>query len=179
MSARFVITRTLSIILLVACVQCGGEPVSGPTPVSPPPSDPIPPAPPVPQPSPAPLPSPPAVFVGAGDIGFCGGGGNPAETARLLDTIGGTVFTLGDNAYFSGTAQEYRECYDRTWGRHKSRTRPVPGNHEYESPGAAPYFAYFGANAGTPGFGYYSFELGSWHAIALNSNVPAGAGSVS
>jgi 3',5'-cyclic AMP phosphodiesterase CpdA len=120
---------------------------------------------------------PPEVFVGAGDIGLCSGGGNPAATARLLDAIAGTVFTAGDNVYPSGTAQEFRECYDPTWGRHKGRTRPVPGNHEYETGGAAPYFEYFGTNAGPPGLGYYSFELGNWHAIALNSNIPVGAGS--
>ena len=67
----------------------------------------------------------PAVFVGAGDIAICDG--NSEHTARLLDRIGGTVFTLGDNAYFQGTAREYQECYEPTWGRHKSYTRPVPG----------------------------------------------------
>jgi hypothetical protein len=119
----------------------------------------------------------PEVFVGAGDIALCTGDGNHEATARLLDSIGGTVFALGDNAYFSGTAEEYRDCYDRTWGRHKLRTRPVPGNHEYESPGAIPYFDYFGPNAGPHGLGYYSFDLGSWHVVALNSNIPVSAGS--
>lgn len=118
----------------------------------------------------------PQVFVGAGDIAVCGG--TSEATARLLDAIGGTVFTLGDNAYFSGTRQEFNDCYGPTWGRHKSRTRPVPGNHEYQSPGASPYFEYFGANAGPPGLGYYSFELGDWHAIALNSNIAVDGGSI-
>jgi hypothetical protein len=121
--------------------------------------------------------APPHVFVGAGDIALCGNGGDPEATARLLDTIDGTVFTLGDNAYPSGTAADFRRCYDPTWGRHKSRTRPVPGNHEYESPGATPYFDYFGANAGPYGLGYYSFEMGNWHAIALNSHIPLSADS--
>jgi hypothetical protein len=107
---------------------------------------------------------------------MCGSPG-PEITARLLDNIGGTVFTLGDNAYFSGTAREYRDCYDPSWGRHKGRTRPVPGNHEYHSPGAAPYFEYFGFNAGPAGLGYYSFELGAWHAVALNSNLSARSNS--
>src|SRR5438874_9414490 len=89
------------------------------------------------------------VFVGAGDIAVCGSAGTQA-TARLLDSIGGTVFTAGDNAYLDGTAQQFQDCYDPTWGRQKSRTRPAPGNHEYVSPGAAPYFAYFGAVAGPP-----------------------------
>jgi hypothetical protein len=115
------------------------------------------------------------LFVGAGDIAMCDA--NSEATARLLDRIGGTVFTLGDNAYFHGAREDYRNCYDPTWGRHKGRTRPVPGNHEYESPGATPYFEYFGANAGPAGLGYYSFDVGAWHAVALNSNIPVGAGS--
>jgi hypothetical protein len=93
-------------------------------------------------------------------------------TATLLDAIAGTVFTLGDNAYPSGTAKDYRDCYDAQWGRHKARTRPVAGNHEYEVPAAAAYFAYFGANAGPPGLGYYSYDVGTWHVVALNSNIP-------
>jgi hypothetical protein len=116
------------------------------------------------------------VLVGAGDIAVCGSVGTE-ETAKLLDGIDGTVFTTGDNAYFQGSAGDFRNCYDPTWGRHKHRTRPAPGNHEYESPGAAPYFEYFGANAGPPGLGYYSFGAGAWHIVSLNSNVPAGEGS--
>ena len=121
--------------------------------------------------------APPEVFVGAGDIAQCTTGGQHEETARLLDSIPGTVFALGDNAYQSGTLQEYNECYGRFWGRHRSRTRPVPGNHEYETPGAAGYFDYFGGNAGPRGLGYYSFDLGSWHVVALNSNIPVGTTS--
>jgi acid phosphatase type 7 len=113
--------------------------------------------------------------VGAGDIGMCDR--NSVATAALLDFIGGTVFTLGDNAYFQGTRQQFRDCYDTTWGRHKDRTFPVAGNHEYESPGAAPYYEYFGFAAGPSGLGYYSFELGDWHVIALNSNINVGPGS--
>ena len=88
-------------------------------------------------------PAAPEVFVGAGDIALCTRDGNHEATAQLLDAIGGTVFALGDNAYYSGTAEEYRDCYDRTWGRHKNRTRPVPGNHEYESPGSLTVFRLF------------------------------------
>ena len=85
--------------------------------------------------------------VGAGDIGWCGVPG--AElTASLLDRIGGTVIAVGDNAYCPAGGREYADCYDPWWGRHKARTRPVPGNHEYLTPGAAGYFAYFGAGAG-------------------------------
>jgi 3',5'-cyclic AMP phosphodiesterase CpdA len=110
--------------------------------------------------------------VGAGDIGWCGSPG-PEETARLLDGIGGTVFTTGDLAYPSGTREEFLRCYDPSWGRHKGRTRPTPGNHEYVTAGAAAYFEYFGALAGPSGLGYYSFDLGEWHAVSLNSNIPA------
>ena len=115
------------------------------------------------------------VLVGAGDIGVCGSTA-AQETAALLDHIPGTVFTAGDHAYPEGTAEDFMRCYDPAWGRHKERTRPSPGNHDYaHGPGA--YFAYFGPNAGPPGLGYYSFRVGSWHVISLNSNVPAGEGS--
>ena len=113
-----------------------------------------------------------AVLVGAGDISVCGLAG-ASQTASLLDQISGAVFTAGDNVYLHGSAQEFSECYDPTWGRHKGRTHPQAGNHDYESPGAAPYFAYFGASAGTAGLGYYSFSVGAWHVVSLNSNIPA------
>ncbi len=87
------------------------------------------------------------------------------------------MITLGDNAYPSGTAAQFAQCYDPTWGRHKSRTRPSPGNHDYVTAGGAPYFAYFGDRAGPAGVGYYSFDAGNWHVVSLNSNVPAGVGS--
>lgn len=116
------------------------------------------------------------VFVGAGDIGRCGSAG-PEATALLLDRQPGTVFTLGDNAYPSGREEDFRDCYAPSWGRHRSRTKPVPGNHEYETPGAAPYFAYFGSGAGTDDRGYYAYTLGAWRVIALNSELPVSAGS--
>jgi acid phosphatase type 7 len=109
------------------------------------------------------------VLVGAGDIAACTLDG-ASQTAALLDGIDGTVFTAGDNAYGDGTTEQYRDCYDPTWGRHKARTRPSPGNHDYHSAGAAPYYAYFGDNAGPAGRGYYSYDLGAWHIIVLNSN---------
>src|SRR5213592_445193 len=117
-----------------------------------------------------------AVFVGAGDIGDCKRIGD-SLTANLLDGISGTVFALGDNAYPDGTPSDYANCYGPTWGRHKARTRPVPGNHDYNTAGAAGYFGYFGAAAGEPGKGYYSFNLGAWHIIALNSSIAMDAGS--
>jgi hypothetical protein len=116
------------------------------------------------------------VFVGAGDIADCSSSGDEA-TAALLDNIAGSVFTLGDNVYSSGTPTEFSTCYDPTWGRHKSRTYPSPGNHDYNTSGASGYFGYFGAAAGPSGRGYYSFDLGSWHIISLNSEVSMSAGS--
>lgn len=116
------------------------------------------------------------VFVGAGDIADCTLDAGEA-TAAILDTLPGTVYTTGDNAYPSGTAEDFTNCYEPTWGRHRDRTRPVPGNHEYETDRGAPYFDYFGAAAGTSGQGYYSYDLGSWHVIALNSEIPTWPGS--
>ena len=113
------------------------------------------------------------VLVGAGDIADCNSIRDDA-TANQLDSIPGVVFADGDNAYGNGTAANFTDCYDPTWGRQKARTRPVVGNHEYDSSGtAAPYFAYFGAAAADPlgnGFGYYSYDLGAWHIVVLNSD---------
>jgi hypothetical protein len=108
------------------------------------------------------------VLVGAGDIAICGSDRSEA-TARLLDKIPGTVFTAGDNAYPDGSAQQFSECYGPSWGRHKQRTRPALGNHDYKTSQAAPYFKYFGAIAGPTGRGFYSYDLGAWHIVALNS----------
>jgi hypothetical protein len=109
-----------------------------------------------------------AVMVGAGDIARCSGSGDEA-TAKLLDGISGTVFTTGDNAYQSGTAAEFNNCYGPSWGRHKARTKPSVGNHEYNTAGASGYFGYFGSAAGSPSKGYYSYDRGSWHVVVLNS----------
>ena len=119
-------------------------------------------------------------LLAAGDIADCSSDGDEA-TAKLLDGLAGTVATLGDNVYESGTASEFTNCYDPSWGRHKSRTRPAPGNHDYLTSGASGYFGYFGAAAGDPQKGYYSYDLGSWHIVVLNSNCAqvggCGAGS--
>ena len=120
------------------------------------------------------------VLVGAGDIAGCSSAGDEA-TAKLLDGIPGTVFTAGDNAYGNGTAAEFANCYGPSWGRHRGRTRPSPGNHDYNTAGAAGYYGYFGASAGDPAKGYYSYDIGSWHVVAVNSSCSAvggcGAGS--
>ncbi|PYP43188.1 MAG: hypothetical protein DMD43_00075 [Gemmatimonadetes bacterium] len=117
-----------------------------------------------------------AVLVGAGDIANCGSSGDEA-TANLLDNISGTVFTAGDNAYNDGSISNFTNCYQPTWGRQKARTRPTPGIHDYRTSGASGYFNYFGAAAGTPGQGYYSYNLGSWHVVALNTLIDISATS--
>src|SRR3972149_3384833 len=121
-------------------------------------------------PAPAPVQPPPAqnVMVGAGDIASCGTQGDEA-TANLPDAIAGTVFTLGDHVYEDGTPQEFSDCYQPSWGRHKWRTRPSAGNHDYHVANAPGYYGYFGPAAGAPGKGYYSYNAGSWHVIVLNS----------
>ena len=129
-----------------------------------------------------PAPPPPAgvVLVGAGDIASCSSTGDEA-TATLLDGIAGTVFTLGDNVYTNGTASEFANCYNPSWGRHKARTKPSAGNHDYNTAGATGYYGYFGPAAGDPAKGYYSYDYGEWHVVVLNSNCAAvggcGAGS--
>ena len=111
---------------------------------------------------------PTAILVGAGDIADCKDLSGAEATAKLLDKIPGTVFAAGDLAYPDGSRENF-QCYDKTWGRAKSRTRPSPGNHEFHAAGATPYFDYFGPAAGDPKTGYYSYDLGSWHVIVLNS----------
>jgi alkaline phosphatase len=115
-----------------------------------------------------------ATLVGAGDIASCSQS-NDSATARLLGNISGTVFTLGDNVYPYGSAANFRDCYDPTWGEYKKRTKPSLGNHEYYdanynmTTNAGPYFDYFGARAGARGEGYYSYDRGAWHIVVLNS----------
>jgi PKD repeat protein len=109
-----------------------------------------------------------AVLVGAGNISTCGSTPNDDRTAALLDGIAGIVFTTGDNAFPDGSDAAY-ECYDASWGRHKARTRPTLGNHEYDNGNANGAFNYFGDRLGaTRGLGYYSYEAGDWHVIVLN-----------
>jgi acid phosphatase type 7 len=109
-----------------------------------------------------------AVLIGAGDIADCSNLAGAEATAKLLEVNPGTVMALGDLAYPNGTAENFK-CYDQTWGRVKSRTRPSVGNHEFHSQGATYYFEYFGAAAGDPKTGYYSYDLGAWHIVVLNS----------
>jgi LysM repeat protein len=121
--------------------------------------------------------------IAAGDIAKCNLEWD-TYTAALLDVLPGTILTLGDNTYVQGTLQEFNECFGPTWGRHKDRIYPVPGNHEYLTGGAEGYFTYFGDRA-TPlelgcrkeCKGYYSFNLGAWHIVALNSEISIDPGS--
>ena len=115
------------------------------------------------------------VLVGAGDI--ASSGPNDSATAALLDNIPGTIFTVGDNVYPDGTAAQFNAYYHPTWGRHRARTRPAPGNHDYHVAGAAGYFGYFGSVAGPSGRGYYSYDLGNWHVVSMNSEVSMVPGS--
>ena len=116
------------------------------------------------------------VLVGAGDIADCKALWPAAKTANLLEHIEGTVFTLGDHAYENGTPKQFADCYGPTWGRFKARTRPAVGNHDYGTAFANGYFDYFGAAAGDPTKGYYSYDLGKWHVVVLNSNCKQVAG---
>jgi chitodextrinase len=122
------------------------------------------------------------VIAAAGDIAcdpldsqFNGGNGT-SDACRQLATSNilfasdlAAVLPLGDNQYENGTASKFTQSYDASWGRVFSLTKPVPGNHEYQTQGAAGYYAYFGSRAGDPTKGYYSYDIGAWHIIALNS----------
>ena len=134
--------------------------------------------------------APPARLVVAGDIA-CGEGTAPSATecqqnatAALVASLNPTaVAPLGDEQYENGTAFEFANFWAPSWGALRFPVHPVPGNHEYHDPAgnAAGYYGYFGAAAGNPATGYYSYNLGAWHVIALNSNcnaVPCGRGSV-
>jgi hypothetical protein len=120
------------------------------------------------------------VLVGAGDIARCNSTGDE-RTATVLDGIAGTVFTAGDNAYPDGSTRDFARCYEPSWGRHRERTRPVPGNHEYQTAGAAGYKEYFGSAATRNGTTWYAYDLGAWRIYALDSACAAvgGCGSSS
>ena len=133
------------------------------------------PAPPPPPPPPAPV-AADAPILALGDIAMCGVPEVEA-TARVADALPGTILALGDLAYPKGSARDFAVCYEPSWGRHRARTRPSPGNHDYETPNGSGYYDYFGANAGPAGRGYDSFREGAWLVISLNSNVAAGANS--
>ncbi len=124
-----------------------------------------------------------SVMIGVGDIAACGSNG--AElTAKVVDSVlkadsvakvDDMVFTLGDNAYPSGSASDFARCFAPTWGdsskRIMKKIHPTPGNHEHNTSGAAPYYQYFGSAAGSSKKGYYSYDIGAWHAIVINSEL--------
>jgi hypothetical protein len=113
------------------------------------------------------------VIAAAGDL--CSTASDCAATAALLDRIDpDRVLTLGDNAYEDGSVSEFTRYFEPNWGRFKAKTSPSPGNHDYHTSGARGYFDYFGDRA--PGE-YYSFDLGAWHVISLNSEISGSSGS--
>jgi chitodextrinase len=116
-----------------------------------------------------------------GGNGISGACRELATSNILFGTDLAAVLPLGDNQYEDATQWKFMQSYDASWGRLMTLTRPVPGNHEYLTQGAAGYYSYFGSRAGDPTKGYYSFDIGAWHIIALNSECAniggCGAGS--
>jgi alkaline phosphatase len=171
--------------LLAACAESGGRSVapsppalatatvvtsSGPSESVPSPSD---------ESTPSPSAEPVATLIAAGDIAGCDYEGD-ALTAALVRGLDGTVAVLGDAVYPAGSDATFADCYEPTWGAFRDRTRPTPGNHDLQSDGGAAYWRYFGDAAGTPGEGWYAYELGAWQVVVLNSNcglVGCGPGS--
>lgn len=109
------------------------------------------------------------VVLAAGDIADCGTAGG-LLTARLLGEPAAAILAIGDLVYPQGSAKGFATCYQASWGRFRDRTYPVPGNRDYATDSGHPYFAWWGARAAPPK-GYYSFDLGAWHLVALNSNL--------
>lgn len=111
-----------------------------------------------------------------GDTGWCGSPGM-APIARQLDALDGEIFLAGDLAYPSGTADEFRRCFDPDFGRFKPRIWAAPGNHDYQTRNANAYFDYFGARAGPNRLGYYAVRAAGWKVLMLNSLVPIARGT--
>ena len=125
----------------------------------------------------------PVTVLAVGDIAQCNGrpaaDSAAATTAALIEREAPDtpLLLLGDLVYDSGTLQEYRNCYEPTYGKFMAQSYPAPGNHDYGVPGGADYYGYFGARAGPAQRGWYSFDLGSWHIVSLNSNADMAQGS--
>lgn len=124
-----------------------------------------------------------SILIGAGDIGVCGSRGDE-QTAMMVDSVltadsvarvESVVFTLGDNAYPAGLDRDFVRCFTPSWGDPKKSLmkliRPSIGNHDYQSRRGEAYYRYFGSRAGPIFKGYYSYELGSWHVVVLNSEI--------
>ncbi|MCX7624162.1 MAG: metallophosphoesterase [Thermomicrobium sp.] len=117
----------------------------------------------------------PAVLWAVGDAAACGRETDDAVAAYLARQSG-TIALLGDVVYEKGSPEEFQRCFDPLYGQLRDRIRPAVGNHEYGTAGARPYFDYFGAAAGLPGQGWYSYELGTWHIVVLDSNCKDAGG---
>ena len=160
-------------VLLLALVACTGGPTaseSGPAVATPSASVPISSVvAPTPEPTPTPTAEAAATLTAAGDIAGCDRDGDSA-TAALVAELDGTVATLGDHAYPNGSDETFSQCYDPTWGAFRDRTRPAVGNHDLAGDGGAAYYRYFDGRAGIPGEGWYSYDIGDWHVVVLNTN---------
>lgn len=116
-------------------------------------------------------------MVAVGDIGMCGSVG-VQQAARIAEGIDGQLLLAGDLAYMQGSMTDFMRCFDPYWGQFRRRWRPSPGNHEYDTSGAAGYFQYFGESAGGgAGRSYYAFRTGDWLVLMLDSNVATRIGS--
>jgi hypothetical protein len=129
-----------------------------------------------------------AVFIGVGDIADCTSSGDEA-TAAIVDSVlkadsvahvEDAVFTLGDNAYPVGSDQSFAQCFAPSWGDSTKsimkKIHPAAGNHEHVTDLGSPYYRYFGKRVGDPKKGYYSYDVGEWHMIVLNSAILVNVG---
>jgi acid phosphatase type 7 len=110
------------------------------------------------------------VLLAAGDIAECDHEGDEATADILAEYPNTTIAPLGDLAYEEGTRAQFENCYDPSWGRFKDRTRPATGNHEHLTTDAQGYWDYFGSRGGPYDKYYYSYDLGAWHVVVLNSD---------
>jgi 3',5'-cyclic AMP phosphodiesterase CpdA len=111
-----------------------------------------------------------AVLLAAGDIAECDHQGDEATAHILAEYPQAKVATLGDNAYQHGTLEEFKSCYGPSWGKFKDRTMPATGNHDEATKNAQGFSDYFGSRGGPYDKYYYSYDLGSWHMVVLNSD---------
>jgi hypothetical protein len=125
-------------------------------------------------PSPGPPPIQPGptttTLLAVADIGMCGSAGTEA-VAELVARLEGSLILAGDIAYLHGSVEDFARCFHPFWGRFSDRWFAVPGNHEYESAGAQPFFEYFGDAAGETRQGFFAFATGDWLVLMLNSMV--------
>lgn len=165
--ARVPVGLVLALLVLSACGEStGARPAPAPTgtvAVTPTSSTP---------PTPVEL---PAILLAVGDTGDCASTADEA-VAALAASLPGTIALVGDLAYEAGSTADFARCFAPAWDALLARVRPAAGNHDYGTPGARDYFAHFGTAAGEPGAGYYSYDLGSWHVVVLNSNCDFVAG---